>query len=219
MTTLRRETQGILPLLLAASTFVIVGGLLRPFAASASPGAITPAGLLLTAVVLAAIFGVPTTRHQALAWLTAPSRVRPFSLAVLALVGLLVKSLLSGTLTSSLALTATPLAQWGIFDAVPVPLWSLLPFAVLLGPLMEEVLFRGYGVLAFAERNTITGVAAVVGSSLAFALVHPWSPAGLLSSFLAGLLYGTIALWTRTLWAPLLLHSLNNLLFAFVVLW
>lgn len=97
------------------------------------------------------------------------------------------------------------------------PLFLVL-FAVLLAPAYEELLFRRvlFGRLWQAGRPVLGGVL----SSLAFALVHeiPGSSAnGPLEIAQLWLIYGGMAAafcWlymrTRTLWAPVTAHALNN---------
>ncbi len=92
-----------------------------------------------------------------------------------------------------------------------------LLFAVILGPLCEEILFRGYLVTLFRDRGFgILGAATLAG--LAFTSTHVYLGPGIMVfiffwSFLPALLY-----WrTRSLYPAILFHMLNNFLAYIVV--
>ena len=96
----------------------------------------------------------------------------------------------------------------------------ILIMSCLAAPLSEEAAFRGYaqGIL---ERAWGWAPAAVVGSSVIFALAH--APQGLFLPklglyFLAGLIFGTIARLTNSLFAAMVVHSLGDVM-GFLVLW
>ncbi|WP_018954178.1 CPBP family intramembrane glutamic endopeptidase [Thioalkalivibrio sulfidiphilus] len=77
---------------------------------------------------------------------------------------------------------------------------------VVLAPLIEEILFRGYLLHRLAQKWGLW-VGVVVSSAL-FGAVHPDTLAAAVTGFGLALLY----LKTRTLWAPILAHALYNLL-------
>ena len=90
---------------------------------------------------------------------------------------------------------------------------------VVTGPLAEELLFRGVLLRGLHRRFGL--LVAVVGSSLAFAAVHPSdlsAPAVLLlaSTFLAGVLFALATAWTGTLTVAVVAHVVANLA---VTLW
>ena len=92
-----------------------------------------------------------------------------------------------------------------------------LVFAVILGPLFEEILFRGYLVTLFLGRGFgILGAAALSG--LVFASTHAYLGPGIMLfiffwSFLPALLY-----WKcKSLYPAILFHMLNNFLAYIVV--
>jgi|GEM_PF-1571751 len=91
--------------------------------------------------------------------------------------------------------------------SIPI-LPNLLNLASLLvlAPLIEEVLFRGYLLHRLAQKWGLW--VGVVGSSALFAAVHPDTLGAAVTGFGLALLY----LKTRTLWAPILAHALYNLL-------
>ena len=78
---------------------------------------------------------------------------------------------------------------------------------VLVAPLLEEVIFRGFLCSALSE--TLGPKRAIVLSAACFALIHPTLSA-LLPIFLLGLLLGWAFLRTKTLAAPIAIHFINN---------
>jgi membrane protease YdiL (CAAX protease family) len=81
-----------------------------------------------------------------------------------------------------------------------------LAIAILLGPLLEELLFRGFLQSALAQSLGERG--ALVASSAVFAALH--GVAGLPVLFLLSLFLGWLQLRTRCLWVPWSAHALNN---------
>jgi membrane protease YdiL (CAAX protease family) len=93
--------------------------------------------------------------------------------------------------------------------------------AIISAPVAEEVLFRGLVFRLLLERLTVWSALAV--SALLFALVHlPYwwlsgaaSPAGLAlrlgSIFAYGVFFALLYHWSGSLYAPLICHTLNNL--------
>ncbi len=86
---------------------------------------------------------------------------------------------------------------------------------VLLLPALEEILFRRV-IYGWLEQRLGTALA-VVGSALAFGLVHVAPPVIVLQFFI-GLGAALLARAHSTLWAPLALHALNNGIVTAVVL-
>lgn len=84
--------------------------------------------------------------------------------------------------------------------------WLLLS-AVVLAPLFEEVVFRGY--VAGSLRRSYGALVAWIGSAVAFGLVH-LIPSVVLSATLMGLGLGYFALRYRSLWLSIVLHAMNN---------
>ena len=84
--------------------------------------------------------------------------------------------------------------------------WLLLS-AVVLAPLFEEVVFRGY--VAGSLRRSYGALVAWIGSAVAFGLVH-LIPSVVLSATLMGLVLGYFALRYRSLWLSIVLHAMNN---------
>lgn len=108
--------------------------------------------------------------------------------------------------------------SWAIDNAANQPidgvsLWvGRTIIAVIVAPLVEEVLFRGFLLHRWALRwGTGTGV---VLSSILFALGH----VELLGHFLFGVAMCALYLRTRSLWVPIAAHSLNNLVVSLATL-
>lgn len=114
-------------------------------------------------------------------------------------------------------------ASWGVAllgGPVPSPSKSATPdqglgaliLALLLtglaAPVLEELVFRG--VLFRRWRRTIGPMRAALASSALFAVPHP------IDQFLSTLVYAMLAVLlytsTRTLWVPIAVHVVNNVL-------
>ena len=89
----------------------------------------------------------------------------------------------------------------------------LLVSAVMLAPVFEEVIFRGYtaGIL----RRLYGGLAAWLASSLIFGLVH-LIPSVALSATFSGLVLGYYYLRYRSLMMVVILHAMNNITACFL---
>jgi membrane protease YdiL (CAAX protease family) len=93
---------------------------------------------------------------------------------------------------------------------------------LLSAPLAEEILFRGLVFRLLREK--IGAAVAIPASAALFALAHLpyWAisgdkagaalAVGLGSVFLLGALFAALFHWSRSLWAPLVCHFLNNLI-------
>jgi uncharacterized protein len=88
----------------------------------------------------------------------------------------------------------------------------LILFVVVVGPVIEEFIFRGLVLRRWIARRSLWR--GVIGSALVFALLHPpfWIGAFVIGVFLA-LLY----LVTRSLYAPIAFHAMYNGLIAFAM--
>jgi membrane protease YdiL (CAAX protease family) len=101
-------------------------------------------------------------------------------------------------------------------EASGAELWLLAVTALLLAPVLEELLFRGLLLRALLRRTT--PVAAVAVSAVVFALVHPLLDPSLGSVAVVpgllgvGLLTGVLAVRTGDLSRPILVHLGFNLL-------
>jgi membrane protease YdiL (CAAX protease family) len=121
-----------------------------------------------------------------------------------------------------------PLLAWalGLMMALGVlfePLYELLPplrqevgrgwwsivSVVVIAPLFEEFLCRGY-LLGYLHK-CYGATRAILFSALFFGVLHV-QPVAVVNAFLMGVVLGVVYLATRTLWAPILLHAANNAL-------
>ena len=102
-----------------------------------------------------------------------------------------------GFLTSRDAMDASYLSPWGITKAL---------YAVSLGPIIEEILYRG--VLYRLWERQWGWIAGAVLSAAVFSIIHPHN---LIVTFLSAILYACVYRRTGTLWAPILCHILFNL--------
>lgn len=84
--------------------------------------------------------------------------------------------------------------------------WLGLVLAVGLGPLAEELVFRGW--LQGTLRQRLGPTVALWATALLFGLVHGLDKA--LPLFLLGLLFGWLRERHGGLWAPLLVHAVHN---------
>jgi len=86
--------------------------------------------------------------------------------------------------------------------------WSLwIPFfsEVILGPVIEEIVFRGF--LYGPNRKKIGPAIAIIATSIIFALMHE---SGYVNHFVSGLLYAYLYERTQSLLPSILFHGLEN---------
>ncbi len=102
-----------------------------------------------------------------------------------------------------------------ISNSQSIPLAILM---VVLAPIMEEFLFRGY--LFKAWRSSWFGLTGtLVATSVLFTLLH-WGQYQwilLMVIFVFSIILGLAREKTGSVWVPVILHSLNNLLFTVLV--
>lgn len=129
-------------------------------------------------------------------------------------------------LAANLALTAVPaLAATAAPDArndavAGAPSWATVLYLALYSPAWEEVWHRGTLLLVVAavawwvhrpgiRRALVVG--ALVISSVNFGLAHlDWSVLNAVTATTSGLLYGTAAVMTRSLWPAFVAHTVMN---------
>ena len=100
-------------------------------------------------------------------------------------------------------------------------LWILLFSAVLLAPIFEEVLFRGFLLQAFLLWAPRSRFAAILLTSLLFAAMHTqyvhWQTVAVLTLFSILLCYARLR--SHSLLLPIFLHMLNNLIALLPAVW
>lgn len=103
-----------------------------------------------------------------------------------------------------------------LFGSGSIGLFATVVLVVLVGPLAEEMVFRGTIQSALAGRWGAR--LAVVGSSAIFAAYHvsPWT---WFPMFALGLATGWLAQRSRTLWPAIALHSLYNGVVVLAAFW
>ena len=92
-------------------------------------------------------------------------------------------------------------------EAGSVEQWMIAAGVVLLGPLVEETLFRGAIFVPLRKSNALRTV--VITSSLLFAMVH-LVPQRMIPLFFMGVLMGYLRVASGTLWASVLAHAAFN---------
>lgn len=101
----------------------------------------------------------------------------------------------------------------GLLESIDIPTpdpgrgeWTLLS-VVVMAPLCEELLCRGILLKGLRARYGIS--VALIGSSLFFAVIHI-HPVMMVNAFVLGLLFGSLALRSGSIWASTVLHAFNN---------
>ena len=81
----------------------------------------------------------------------------------------------------------------------------LIMFIVVVGPAIEEFVFRGIVLRRWMARSTLWR--GVIGSSIIFAILHPpfW-----LGALVVGIFLSMLYLVTRSLYAPIAFHAMYN---------
>jgi membrane protease YdiL (CAAX protease family) len=95
--------------------------------------------------------------------------------------------------------------------AMNSPLAALFLFnTIILAPVTEEVLFRGF-LLPSWSRSWLGPVGAVAATSVIFAAMHiQYNLCGMLAVGLAGCVYGWLRLRSGSLLPPILAHCVGN---------
>lgn len=110
----------------------------------------------------------------------------------------------------SMVVVIEPILQ--LFPDTPSPagrgLYMILAL-VVVAPIFEELLCRG--VIFEAVRNKWGALAACVVSAVIFGVMHI-EPQFVINAFMIGLLLSYVYLRTNSIFAPILLHSINNIL-------
>jgi membrane protease YdiL (CAAX protease family) len=126
-------------------------------------------------------------------------------------------SIAAGVASAAVILSAAHLAGMGVAVAFR---WSLLVLQLVLGPVLEEVVFRGYLLTAVLwssrciERRRVRHAIAVVVTAALFTAMHFIEPGRSLHEALAigatGVLYGSIRILTGSSGPCALAHAAYN---------
>ncbi len=140
-------------------------------------------------------------------------------------------SLPAGVVVASVAFTGLYvglMSQLGWDSFVPDPLpdeidldgtWAILAFGVVavgLGPLAEEVFFRGFLYSGFKDRLGMWRSAVL--SSFLFALMHV-DPGVLIPFFFTGMLLALLYERTGSVWSCVVVHATQNALAFAITVW
>ena len=86
-----------------------------------------------------------------------------------------------------------------------------LPGLVIIGPMIEEFIFRGWMLPALKQRG-MGWIGALIMSSILFGLLHVFAgPASIAYTAVLGFTAGITRILSGRLWGAVLLHALNNL--------
>lgn len=95
-----------------------------------------------------------------------------------------------------------------VFGSSPMGIAVTVTVAILVGPFVEELVFRG---VTFAQLERFQGtLGAIVGSSALFGLLHV-NPLELIPLMLAGALFAWVFKVSRSLWTAIIAHGAFNL--------
>jgi membrane protease YdiL (CAAX protease family) len=84
--------------------------------------------------------------------------------------------------------------------------------AVICAPIFEEAFFRGF-LFTGLQNSKVGTIGTIFLTALPWALLHvQYDWVQILMIFFLGILLGIARSTTRSLWSPLMIHSLNNLL-------
>lgn len=106
--------------------------------------------------------------------------------------------------------------EWNIFNFFDDNLHSLIiagVLVVIIGPILEEIFFRGFILRTLCDRAGLI-FGSVVSAGL-FAVLHmPWQ--NMIPVFILGLIINSMVIKSKSLWPAIGFHVLNNAI-AFVV--
>lgn len=226
------------PLEALALLAVVLAAFLGKDAVLNSPAVreMTPSSAVLARViVLAAFYGVQIAalamfvRRRGLTALTAfplgrlrtsfASKLTSVGLVGALLVGTRVSTWIYGTITQAVGWNPPELANASltqVFGPDAFGLTLAVIMVVVIGPIIEEVVFRG--VLLEAFESKLPATVALVAQASLFALYHftPWM---VVPTFVLGLAAGWIARTRESLWPAIALHALYNAVPVGIAFW
>jgi uncharacterized protein len=131
--------------------------------------------------------------------------------AVLWIGGLVVLLVLLDLLTGALNKPIVPEFVATVYKSAH-PVWTIWIATVIAAPLFEETFFRGFLLKGF--ESTIMGPAgAVVVTSALWAGIHlQYDLYGIGTIFFLGLIFGAARVFTRSLYLPLAMHAVTNMI-------
>lgn len=147
------------------------------------------------------------------------SKAASAGLAVALLVGTRVATWIYGTITQALGWNPPELANGNLTDVFGPDAFGLalaVIMVIVVGPFIEEIVFRGVLLDAFESRMPTS--VALVAQALLFAFYHftPWM---VFPTFVLGLATGWIARSRESLWPAIALHALYNAVPVGIAFW
>lgn len=224
------EAGALLAVMLAA--FLLKDAVLN----SPGVGRLSPATAVFARVgVLAAFYGVQVAvlavlvRRRGMTWSSAfalgrmktplASKAASVGLVMALLVGTRVATWIYGVITQALGFEPPELVNSSLTDlfgsdALGLALAVLM--VIVVGPVVEEIVFRGVLLEAFESHSSAT--VAVIAQALLFSLYHftPWM---VVPTFVLGLAAGWIARQRESLWPAIALHALYNAVPVSIAFW
>jgi uncharacterized protein len=180
-----------------------------------SPAALHRSWLPLTLLVMAWTTAYPLlVARQRVGF---PSWPRPRSLIVEGLIAIVLAAVLLAAMAAFTKLLARSVGGANVPETPLEPIanssdrdgLAVLAFlAVLIGPVAEEVYFRG--MIYNALRQRVHPVIAAILQALAFGLFHPFHIVYRAAIAVVGFLLAMIYEWRKTLLTPILVHALVN---------
>ncbi len=93
--------------------------------------------------------------------------------------------------------------------------WAMVATLIVVAPIMEELLCRGLVLEAVRARGGVW--AATIVSAVLFSVLH-LHPTASLNALVVGIILAYIYIRTDSIFAPIILHSFNNVL-AYLLIW
>lgn len=132
--------------------------------------------------------------------------VRTAAVAVAATAGIIAFTALVNVFLDRSAAAEVDLDMYGT-SVWPALLWITV---VLVGPLFEEVFFRGFLFEGFRQ-SRVGAVGAIVLTSVGWAMLHiQYDLVGMGEILVMGIVMGIVRLKTGSLWSTIIIHVLNN---------
>lgn len=217
-------------LFLAAQTVVLIGFLVVKIASGPIPDlleyvqGLASNGLVVAlATITSAISGIALITlfvrihgnksvsdyigFKRISWKTMLAVIAVFILTFAAIAGLeVLYNALSGTNSSDSVNTSFMTDTYQTAGWLPL-LWVAV---VVFAPAFEEAFFRGF-LFAGLLRSRMGAVGTILFTSLVWASLHlQYNVVGMATIVILGIVLGVVRLKTRSLWSPVLLHSLWN---------
>jgi len=217
-------------LFLGAQTLVLIGFLIDKMASGpipdlleyvqglASNGLVVALSTMVSAIIGIALIILFVRIHgnksvpdyiglRRISWKTILAVTGVFILTFAAIAGLeTLYNALTGTSSSDSVNTSFMVDTYNTADWLPLLWIAVVGFA----PAFEEAFFRGF-LFAGLQRSRIGAVGTILFTSLVWASLHlQYNIVGMATIVILGIVLGVVRQKTRSLWSPILIHSLWN---------